>query len=94
MECIRLTVRGLVQGVGFRAFVRAVARDLGVTGWVRNRADGSVEVMACGPEASLRALTAVVAKGPALARVTGVEKGPAVPSPHAPEGFVVRYDED
>lgn len=44
----RLTVRGRVQGVGFRAWTVREAKALGLDGWVRNRRDGTVEVLACG----------------------------------------------
>ncbi|MDA8192256.1 acylphosphatase [Acidiferrobacter thiooxydans] len=92
MGCVRLTVTGTVQGVGFRAYVRDEARHLGVTGWVRNRANGSVEVLACGPETALAALTARIAKGPAGAQVMGVGRE-AADEGRIPESFLVRYDE-
>jgi acylphosphatase len=60
--------------VGFRFFVVDEARRLGLTGWVRNGADGStVEVVAEGGEAALRALEAALREGPRHARVDGVE---------------------
>ncbi len=92
MGCVRLIVTGMVQGVGFRAYVRDEARHLGVTGWVRNRKDGSVEVLACGPETALEALGARVAKGPAGARVMGLARE-ASSEGRVPESFLVRYDE-
>ena len=48
MTVIRLVISGRVQGVGFRWFVRQAAREGGLTGWVRNNADGSVELVAGG----------------------------------------------
>jgi acylphosphatase len=63
-------VRGRVQGVAFRAFVRQEARRLGVTGWVRNRDDGAVELEATGDSAKLAALVERLRQGPPLARVT------------------------
>ncbi|WP_298134654.1 acylphosphatase [Acidiferrobacter sp.] len=92
MACVRLTVTGRVQGVGFRAYVRDGARGLGVRGWVRNRANGSVEVLACGSEAALEALIRQVAKGPPGAHVAGMEREMAGEW-RGSEGFVVRYDE-
>jgi acylphosphatase len=92
MGCVRLTVTGTVQGVGFRAYVRDEARRLGVTGWVRNRANGSVEVLACGSETALEALTERVAKGPAGAQVMGMGRE-AADEGRIPESFLVRYDE-
>ena len=92
MGCVRLTVTGMVQGVGFRAYVRDEARRLGVTGWVRNRKDGSVEVLVCGPETALAALSERVAKGPAGAQVVGLVRE-ASNEKRVPESFLVRYDE-
>jgi acylphosphatase len=62
-------VSGRVQGVGFRAFVVREARRLGLTGWVRNRSDGAVEVLAEGPERKLRELAALLRRGPPAAIV-------------------------
>lgn len=69
-----VVVRGKVQGVGFRWFVREQARALGLTGWVRNRDDGSVEVLAHGDEAALGQLRSLIGSGPSGARVTVVEE--------------------
>lgn len=66
-------VRGRVQGVGFRYFVRQAARELGLRGWVRNLPDGSVELEAEGDEAQLEALEERLRQGPALARVQAVD---------------------
>ena len=59
-----VVVSGVVQGVGFRWFVHRAASGLGVTGWVRNRRDGSVELVAEGSPASIAALVATVGEGP------------------------------
>ena len=77
MGVLHALVRGRVQGVGFRWFVRERARELGVRGWVRNRTDGSVELEAAGDSASLQQLRELVARGPAGARVTSVEDLPS-----------------
>jgi acylphosphatase len=74
-------VRGRVQGVGFRWFVRERARELGIRGWVRNRGDGSVEVEAEGDLASLERLRVSLAEGPPGARVSSVDDLPAGESP-------------
>ena len=70
---VRVVVRGTVQGVGFRASCARQANALGVTGWVRNRADGSVEIVAEGPRQSLEALVAFARRGPPGACVDHVE---------------------
>lgn len=68
------TVHGRVQGVFFRAFVEDRARALSLTGWVRNGSDGaSVEVVAQGGEAPLRALLDSLREGPLMARVDRVD---------------------
>lgn len=82
-------VRGLVQGVGFRWFVRREARTRGLTGWVRNLPDGSVEVLARGPEASMASLEAALARGPAGARVDQVEMRPAPDLADLPDPFQI-----
>lgn len=69
-------VRGRVQGVAFRAFVRQEANRLGVTGWVRNRDDGAVELEAAGEPGRLMALVERLRQGPALARVTELREEP------------------
>ncbi len=66
-------VYGWVQGVGFRAYVLRQAQQLGLTGWVRNRRDGSVEVVAEGPRGALEDLLRRLQQGPTLAQVTRVE---------------------
>ena len=72
MEVRRLVIRGLVQGVGFRYAMAAQARLLGVTGWVRNRRDGSVEAMVAGDGAQIEEMLAWSRIGPAGAAVNEV----------------------
>lgn len=67
------TVRGRVQGVSFRWYTRQQADRLGVTGWVRNAADGTVQLEAQGPADAVEALLAWVEHGPPAARVSSVE---------------------
>jgi acylphosphatase len=69
----RFVVRGRVQGVGFRWFVEREATLLGVAGWVRNKSDGSVEVLAQGSRDQLAGLHQRLRQGPRAARVDGVE---------------------
>lgn len=78
----QIRVNGFVQGVGFRAAMRDEARKLGITGWVRNRADGSVEALVQGPPAALDAIIHWAGRGPPGARVADVqisERGADVP---------------
>ena len=70
----RFVVRGRVQGVGFRWFVEREAHMLGVSGWVRNNADGSVEVLAMGTREQLSGLRSRLQQGPRAARVDTVEE--------------------
>lgn len=79
MRQMHAVITGDVQGVGYRAFVRREASALGVTGWVRNRADGTVEVCAEGDEPLLQRLEAVLRAGPPHAAVdeVAVTWGPA-----------------
>jgi acylphosphatase len=73
---IRLIIEGRVQGVWFRDSTRRQAVALGVTGWVRNRPGGTVEVLAEGPEDRVRRLQAWCRQGPSAARVTQVHENP------------------
>ncbi len=70
---LRATITGSVPGVGFRYFVVENARPLGLTGWARNRRDGSVEVVAEGPRATLERLLALFQQGPQRAVIDSLE---------------------
>jgi acylphosphatase len=76
----RFVVSGRVQGVGFRWFVENEASKLGVAGWVRNRQDGSVEVLAAGSNEELNKLYDILQRGPRAARVDRVEVSEAEPT--------------
>jgi acylphosphatase len=73
MERVHLIVLGDVHGVGYRFTVIEVARDLGLVGWVKNKPDGSVEIVAEGPREKLENLITWAKKGPPLARVDNVK---------------------
>ena len=73
MSDMHVRVKGLVQGVGFRWFVRERARRLGLSGWVRNLADGTVEVAASGEEQQIELLRAELRRGPRGAVVDDLE---------------------
>ncbi len=68
-----LTVRGRVQGVFFRASAQREAKRLGLTGWVRNRPDGAVEMCVEGEEEELKEIIAWANRGPSAARVEKVD---------------------
>lgn len=74
MPAYRYTVVGRVQGVGYRYFVLQQARALGVSGFARNEADGSVQVVAEGPEETLASFAERLEEGPAFSSVTGVDR--------------------
>lgn len=74
MESIHLEIRGRVQGVGFRWYVMEIAREHGLSGWVKNRPDGIVELAAGGDSAALATFEAAVAAGPGAARVEEIRK--------------------
>ncbi|HET7313328.1 acylphosphatase [Salinisphaera sp.] len=78
-------VRGRVQGVGFRAATSDAARKLSLDGWVKNRGDGDVELVARGEPADLDALRDWLHDGPGMARVSEVSERPLdetdLPSP-------------
>ncbi|HEY64354.1 MAG TPA: acylphosphatase [Caldilineae bacterium] len=87
---LHVEIYGRVQGVGFRYFVQRRARSLGISGWVRNRWDGSVELEAEGPRDALERLLEAVRQGPSGARVQRVD---AVWGPYTGQydGFEVRF---
>lgn len=89
---LEATVTGRVQGVGFRWFARDRAIALGVTGWVRNRADGSLEILAEGPEEALAAFEDALRMGPPGALVRSVQAMRSA-APAVEAGFVIRGSE-
>jgi acylphosphatase len=83
-------VEGRVQGVGFRWFVREQAANLGLAGWVRNEADGSVRVQAHGSREASARLEEVLAVGPPPAEVHAVKEVP-IRGGDSGEGFEIRF---
>ncbi|WP_456341932.1 acylphosphatase [Thermovibrio sp.] len=83
-------VSGRVQGVGYRAWTRRTAKELGLKGFVRNLPDGRVEVYAEGEEESLNRLLSLLYEGPFFARVEGVEYRFTEPRGEY-EDFIVLY---
>jgi len=76
MTSRQIRVQGRVQGVGFRYALRDQAERLSLTGWVRNRADGSVQALLQGEQAAIERLIAWARRGPPGARVTALEEEP------------------
>ena len=72
MKSYHLSIKGRVQGVFYRESAKREANRMGVTGWVRNKPDGSVELLACGTEDTVQKLVEWCKTGPPLAKVTEV----------------------
>lgn len=89
----RATVRGRVQGVGYRQFLLAAALAHGVRGWARNRADGTVELTAQGPRSAIEALLAAARQGPPFARVDALDVVWSTAIPSLPARFELRASE-
>jgi acylphosphatase len=70
---VHIRVEGRVQGVGYRAFVEMRAAELGLSGWVRNRRDGSVEAVLQGSPEAVEAVLDACRAGPPASRVTRVD---------------------
>jgi acylphosphatase len=86
---LEATVRGRVQGVGFRYFVVRESRRLGLSGWVGNEPDGSVRVVAEGSDAAIDALELAIQTGPPGAVVDAVSRV-RMPATGGFRGFAVR----
>jgi acylphosphatase len=76
MSAYRVVARGRVQGVGFRYSMVEIATDAGISGWVRNRRDGSVEALVQGELEAVERVLAWCRIGPAGANVTGLDVAP------------------
>ena len=72
-KTVRLAIQGRVQGVSYRWWMVGEATQRGLNGWVRNRRDGSVEVLVSGPIATVDELIEACRQGPPAARVTDIE---------------------
>jgi acylphosphatase len=79
----RLVISGRVQGVGYRAWMVQKAAELGISGWVRNRADGSVEALIAGEVAAVEEMARLCRRGPRLAEVSSIDEDLVDP----PEGY-------
>ncbi len=92
MLVIHLRIAGKVQGVGFRQWTAREARGRGLSGYVRNRHDGSVEALFSGDADAVSALAEACGRGPQASRVDRVDVRPAIEddlAPHRGSGFAV-----
>lgn len=87
--CLHALISGHVQGVGFRYFVQVTAQEMDISGWVRNRWDGTVEVSAEGNQEVLEKFVNRLKRGPTSARVTDIKVN-WLPSSQTYQGFHVR----
>ena len=90
MSRAHVIVSGMVQGVGFRYYALREAERAGVSGWVRNRRDGTVEIEAQGEEEALEAFLAAVRRGPAFSVIRRMEVAP-IPELECAGDFDVRF---
>lgn len=86
-ECWSARIQGRVQGVGYRDACAREAKKIGITGWVRNRLDGSVEALLLGPPEPLERMVAWLHRGPPVARVDEVSVTRLAPPFPACDGF-------
>ena len=85
---VSVVIRGRVQGVSYRAWTKEKADGLGLSGWVRNRPDRSVEALFSGPSDLVERILGLCRKGPLLARVDEVAVTEGAEAPSSP-GFTV-----
>jgi acylphosphatase len=88
MKTLRLRIAGKVQGVGYRAWATRMAVSLGLHGWVRNRVDGTVELLATGGDDAVAAMADACHRGPSGARVDSIDILEV--ADHASAGFTAR----
>jgi len=77
MKIVRLRIEGRVQGVGYRFWLNREARRHALTGWVRNRSDGSVEALLKGDDAAVELIIDACRRGPRMAVVDRIERADA-----------------
>ncbi len=92
LQAKRFYISGMVQGVGFRFFAQRAADRLGVAGYVKNLADGRVEVYAIGSAEQLRALRGELERGPRLASISGVREEDAEVLARYANGFAIDHE--
>ena len=89
LRCVRARIHGRVQGVWYRAWTEETARRLGLEGWVRNRHDGTVEALFCGPAEAVERMLELAHAGPPAARVDRIDVTEESDPPAEP-GFHIR----
>ncbi len=77
LTSLRLRIEGFVQAVGYRHFAIAKATELGLSGWIRNRSDGTVEAVISGETKAVESFVQACMRGPTGSRVENVELSPA-----------------
>ena len=92
LQAKRYFVSGIVQGVGFRFFVRQVADRLGIVGYAKNLRDGRVEVYAIAPPSEQETLQAELRRGPRGAMVSGVAEEDSEIEPEFAQAFSIERD--
>jgi len=85
-----LIIKGIVQGVGYRAWFLSQAQALRLRGWVRNRSDGSVEAVVCGAPQAVDEMIALARRGPPAARVRQLNAHPVPDDNVAEADFELR----
>lgn len=90
MLALRVYIKGMVQGVGFRAYTKRLASSYGLSGWVRNLPDGGVEVFVQGDRDVVWDFLKRLMEGPPIARVEGMEIRKEV-SKDEERDFVIKY---
>lgn len=90
MAATRLILRGRVQGVGFRWFAAQAARRTDLGGWVRNLADGGVEIAVAGEPGAIDDFVEVIRRGPPGARVDTLERSPLAAADSIEHPFAIR----
>ena len=88
---MRVRVTGRVQGVGYRAWTADAARGLGLTGWVRNEADGAVTAVLSGSAKAVDEMIARMRQGPSAARVNALETAENEETAFDGAGFEIRH---
>lgn len=91
MVQLQIVVSGRVQGVGFRYFTQMKAVQYGINGWVRNRDDGSVEIMASGTEENLEQFASDIKKGNPFSKVDHIDIQETAVSHENCHSFKIKY---